>query len=91
LDNLDHSKDDWEAHNESDLELDNASEDSETPEQQNFSTIEIVSGLIRPIQQTHKNVTKEFMTVNIMDMRRNNGIKKRSDRMRQCMITKLFM
>jgi hypothetical protein len=50
LDNPNDSDDDWEADNESDKELDNGSEDSETLEVRNVSAAPNVPGLIRPIQ-----------------------------------------
>jgi len=77
LDNPNAREDDWEADNESDMELENGSVDSETPEQWNVSAAPNVPGLIRPIQQTKKKVEKALMTVNIMEMRRTNGIKKK--------------
>jgi hypothetical protein len=64
-------EDDWEADNESNMELDNGSEDSETPEQQNISATPFVPGLIQPIRRTKKNVEQALMTVNIMETRRN--------------------
>jgi hypothetical protein len=49
LDNPNDSEDNWEADNESAMELDNGSEESETPELQNVSAAPNVPGLIRPI------------------------------------------
>jgi len=77
LDNPNESEDNWEADNESNMELDNGSEISETPEQRNVSAAPNVSGLIRPIRRTKKKVEKAMMTVNIMETRRNKGIKKK--------------
>jgi len=77
LDNPNQSEDDWEADNASDMELDNGSEDWETPEQCNVSAALNVPGLIWPIRRTRKKVEKPLMTVNIMETRRNKGIKKR--------------
>jgi hypothetical protein len=51
--------------------MNNGSEDSETPKQQGVSTAQNISGLIRPIQQSKKNVVKALMTVNIMETRWN--------------------
>jgi len=76
LDNPNDSEDDWEADNESDMELDNCSEVSETLEVRNVSAAPNVPGLIRPIRQSKKTVEKALVTVNIMEMRRNKGIKK---------------
>jgi len=77
LDNANDSEDDWEADNESDMELDNCSEVSETLEVRNVSAAPNVPGLIRPIRQSKKKVEKALLTVNIMEMRRNKGIKKK--------------
>jgi len=43
------SKDDWDTENQSDIEMDNSSDDSETPEQGNVSPEPNDSGLIQPI------------------------------------------
>jgi len=77
LDNPNNSKDDWEADNESDTELDNGSEVSQTLEVWNVSAAPNVPGLIRPIRQSKKKVEKAFVTVNIMETRRNKGIKRK--------------
>jgi len=77
LDNPNDSEDDWEADNESDMELDNCSVVSETLEVRNVSAAPNVPGLIRPIQQSKKKVEKALLTVNIMETRRNKGIKKK--------------
>jgi hypothetical protein len=63
--------------NESDVELDNGSEVSETWEVQNVSPAPNVSGQIRPIRHLKKKVEKALLTVNIMEMRGNTGIKKK--------------
>jgi len=91
LDNPNDSEDDWQADNESDMELDNGSEQSETPELRNVSAAPNVPGLIRLILRSKKKVEKALLTVNIMETRRNNGIKKKLDRMRQCIISKFIM
>jgi len=77
LDNPHDSEDDWEADNESDMELDNCSEVSETLEVRNVSAAPNVPGLIRPIRQSNKKVENALLTVNIMETRRNKGIKKK--------------
>jgi len=76
LDNPNDSEDNWEADNESDMELDNCSEVSVTLEVRNVSAAPNVPGLIGPIRQSKKKVEKALLTVNIMEMRRNKGIKK---------------
>jgi hypothetical protein len=75
LDNWNDSEDDWKANNESDTELDNGSEDSETQDVRNVSAPLNVPGLIRPIRQLKKTVEKGLLMVNIMETRRNKGIK----------------
>ena len=77
LDNPNESENDWEADNQSDIELHNASDESETPDQGNGSTAQIVHGLIRPIWPTKKMVEMVLMMVDIMETRRNKGIKTR--------------
>jgi len=77
LDDPNNSKDDWEADNESDTELDNGSDVSETLEVRNASAATNVPGLIWPIRQSKKKVEKALVTVNIMEMRRNKGIRKK--------------
>jgi hypothetical protein len=77
LDNRNGSEDDWEADNQSDMELDNGSEDSETSEVRNVSAAPNVPELIQPIPQSQKKVEKAFLMVNIMETRRNKGIKKK--------------
>jgi hypothetical protein len=77
LDNPNDSEDDWEEENESDRELDNSSEVSETLEVRNVSVAPNVPGLIRPIRQSKKKVENTLVTVNIMEIRRNKGIKKK--------------
>jgi len=67
LDNPNMSEDNWEAHNESDMELDNGSENSETPEQRNVSVAPNVPGLIRRIRRSKRKVEKTLMMVNIME------------------------
>jgi len=75
LDNPNDSTDDWEADNETDMELDNGSEESKTPELQNVSAAQNDTGLIRPIRQSKKKIEKALQTVNMMETRRTKGIK----------------
>jgi hypothetical protein len=77
LDNPNVSEDDWEADKVSDMELDNGREDSKTPAQRNGSTTPNVPRLIWPIRRTKKRVEKAFMTVNIMETRKNMVSKKK--------------
>jgi len=57
------------------MEPHNSIEYSETPEQQKVSAAPNVPGLIRPIRRSQKKVEQTMMTVNIMETRRNKGIK----------------
>jgi hypothetical protein len=75
LENPQNSEDDWKADNQSDMELDNSNEDSETPEQRNVTDVPNVAGLIWPIQRSKKMVGKVLATVNILEIRRNKGLK----------------
>jgi len=77
LDNPNDSEDDREADNESDMERHNGSEDSETQVLRNVSAAPNVPGLIWPILRSKKKAEKMLMTINIMEMRRNIGIKKK--------------
>jgi len=76
LDNSHNSEDDLEAENDSDIELGNGSVDSETPEEQNERAAPNLPGLIRPIWRSKKKAEMLLKTVNIMETRRNKGIKK---------------
>jgi hypothetical protein len=69
------SEDDSEADNASELEVDNGSENSETPELRNVSAAPNVPWLIRPIWRSKKKVQKALLMVNIMETRRNKEIK----------------
>jgi hypothetical protein len=75
LHNTKNSEDDWEADKESDMELDNGSEVSETLEVRNVSAAPNIPGLIRPIRQSKKKGGMAVLTVNIMETSRNKGIK----------------
>jgi hypothetical protein len=77
LDNPRDSDDDWTADNDSDMELDNGTELSETLEVRNLSAARNVSRLIRPIRQLKKYVERALLIVNIIETRRNKGIKKK--------------
>ena len=77
LDDPNDSEDNWEADNESDMELDNSSENSESTEQCNVCAAPNVPGLIQRIRRSKKKTEMMLMTVNIMDTRRNKGIKKK--------------
>jgi hypothetical protein len=75
VDNANDSEDDYVEETESHMELDNGSEYSETPEQRNGSAAPNIPGLIRSNLPTKMKVEKVLRTVNIMETRRNWGIK----------------
>jgi len=77
LDHPNDSEDDWEADNKSVIELDNGSEYSETPQQRNVSVALNVPRLIGPIRRSKTKAEKALMTINIIETRRNKGIKKK--------------
>jgi len=76
MDDPDDTKDDREADNESNILLDHSSEDSETPEQLNVSAAQKDPGSIWLIRWSKKIAEEALLTVNIMETRRNQGIKK---------------
>jgi hypothetical protein len=77
LDNPKDSEDDCEADIESYTELGISSEISETLQLRNVSAAPNVPGLIRPIPQSKMKVQKGLLTVNMLEMMRNKGIKKK--------------
>jgi hypothetical protein len=91
LDNPNESENNWEADNESHMEMDNHSENSECMEQCNESASLNVPRLIRPIRRSKTKFQKVLMMVKIMQWKTNKGIKKKYNRIRQCIITKFNM
>jgi len=83
LDNPNDSEDDCAADDESDIGPNNAIEDPECPEQQDVSAAPDLRGLVRPTQKSKRQAQKVLVTVNAVETRRNNGGKKKQDRMRQ--------
>jgi len=77
LDNSNNSKDDAEADNEPDLEWDNRSDNSETLEPRNVSATLNVPRLIQLLRLSKMKAEMDLMNVNIMQTRRNKGIKKK--------------
>jgi hypothetical protein len=77
LDNPNDSEDDCAAGVESDMDQENGIEDPESPEQQDEMTAPNVPGLIQPIRKSKRHAEKVLLTVNAMEMRRNNGVKKK--------------
>jgi hypothetical protein len=90
LDNPNDSEDNCAADVESDMEQDNTIEDPESPEQRDVSAAPNVPGLIRPTRKSKRHAETVLVTVNTIEIRRNKGVKKKSDRMRQC-FTSFFM
>jgi len=84
LDNPNDSKDDCSAAVESDMEQDNGIEDPECTEQRDVNAVPNVPGLIYPTWESKRKAEKVSMTVNAIEMRRNEGTKTTYDRMRQC-------
>jgi len=74
LDDPNYSEDDCEADNESDIELDNGGEDSDTPEERNVSAAPNVPRLIRPIRRSKMMAEEALMMVNTMETKRSTGI-----------------
>jgi hypothetical protein len=65
------------------MELNHGSEESETPPLQNVSAAPNFDELIWPIRRPRKMVKKPVQTVIIIEMRRNQVIKKKLNRIRQ--------
>ena len=87
LDNPNDSEDDCAADIESDIEQDKSIEDQECPEQRDLSTAPNVPRLIWPTRRSPRQAEQVSMTVNAIKTRRNKGVKKKLDRMRQCFTT----
>jgi len=77
LDNPNDSEDDYVADIESDIEQDNSIEDPECPEQRDVSAASNVPGLIRPTRKSKRQAEHVLMTVNAIETRRNQGVKKK--------------
>jgi len=90
LDNPNDSKDNGAADIESDIEADNGIEDPECPEQPEVRTAPNVARLGWPTQKSTRQAEKVLVTVNAIETRRNQVVKKQDDRMRQC-FTSFFM
>jgi len=73
LDNPNESKDDCDADNESDVELENCFEDPECREQREVCATPNIPGLIRPIGRSQKRTEKGLVTVNATETRRIRG------------------
>jgi len=76
LDNRNYCDDDWEADDESVIEVDKGIKDLETRKQQDVRATPNVSRLTRPPRRSKKLAEKVMNSINAMDTRRNNRIKK---------------
>jgi len=83
LNNPNDSETDCAADNQSDEEQNNGIEDPEYPEQQDVSTLPNNPGLLRPTRKSNSQSPMVVVTVNAIETRRNKGVKKKLDRMRQ--------
>jgi hypothetical protein len=77
------SEEDRASHNYSDIEHNHCIEDQECPEQQDVSVAPHVPGLVPLTRKSKRQAEKVVLTVNAVEMRRNRGGKKKSDRMCQ--------
>jgi len=77
LDNPNDCKDDCAADVETDIELDNAIDFPECPEQQGVSPTSNVPWLILPTRKSMRQAEKVLVTVNAIETRRNQGVKKK--------------
>jgi hypothetical protein len=71
------------AYDESEIEQINGIEDLDCPEPQDVSAISNVPRLVWPIQKLKRQVEQVLVTVNAIETRRQNGVKKKLDTMRQ--------
>jgi len=77
LDNPNESKDDCDADNKSDVELENCFEDPECPEQQDVHATPNIPGLIWPIWRSKNRTEEVLVTVNATETRRICGHRKK--------------
>ena len=91
MDNPNNSKDNWEADNESDIELDNGIKDRKTPEQWIMSAVPNVPRLIQTSCRSKETAEKVLMMVNTIETRRNKGTYNIYSRMGQCIFTRSCM
>jgi len=76
LDNPNDSEDNCAADVESDMEQDNSIEDPQCPEQRDVSAARNGPRLIRPTPKSKRQAEKLLVTVNAMERRSNEGVKK---------------
>jgi len=77
LDNPNESADDFDADNESDVELENCFDDPECPVQWDVCAAPNIPGLIRPIGKSKKRTEKGLVRVNATETRRIRGNRKK--------------
>jgi hypothetical protein len=73
----DSEEDDCAAADESDIEHNNGIEDPECPEQQDVNAAPNVPGLVWPTRKSMRQAEKVLVTVNAVEMQRNEGRKKK--------------
>jgi len=91
LDNPNNSKDDWEAHDQSDIEQDNGIDEPDILERQDVTATANVPRQIRQTTRSKNTADKRLMKVNTMEMRRNERNMNKKNRRRQYSVTTLFM
>jgi len=84
LDNANDSEDNRMADIESDMEQVNSIENPQSPEQRNVNATPNVPRLILPTWKWKKQAAMVLVAVNAIKTRRNQGVKKKLDRIRQC-------
>jgi len=83
FDSANDSEDDCAADDESDIEQYNGIEDTECPEEQHVSSAPNVPALVRPTWKSKRLAELVLVTVSVVEIRRNEGGKKKYDRMCQ--------
>jgi hypothetical protein len=79
------SEDDDVMESDSVIEQDNGIEDTECPEQQDASVTPNIPVFIRPTRKSKWQADQMLMMVNVIETRRNKGVKRTYDRMCQCL------
>jgi hypothetical protein len=87
LDNPNDSEDDCAADDVSDIEHNNGIEDLEFPEHQDVNAARNVTRLVQPTWKSKKQTEQVLVMVNAIEMRTDNGVKKKKDRMHQWFIS----
>jgi hypothetical protein len=79
------SKDDYVVESDSVIEQDNGVEDMECPEHQDVSVTPNIPVFIRTTRKSKWQADQMLMMVNVLETRRNEGVKRTYDRMCQCL------